>query len=70
MWAKIIILAVESNIRGVTKMKVGIPQETKNNENRVGITPAGVVSLVHAGHEVIVEHHAGEGAGYPDSDYE
>lgn len=51
-------------------MKVGIPQETKNNENRVGITPAGVVSLVHAGHEVIVEHHAGEGAGYPDSDYE
>ncbi|MGQ4560038.1 alanine dehydrogenase [Levilactobacillus hammesii] len=51
-------------------MKVGIPREIKNNENRVGITPAGVVSLVHAGHQVLVEAHAGEAAGYPDAVYQ
>lgn len=51
-------------------MKIGIPKEIKNNENRVGITPAGVVSLVHAGHQVLVESHAGEAAGYPDAAYQ
>ena len=32
-------------------MKVGIPKEIKNNENRVGMTPAGVAELVRRGHE-------------------
>lgn len=50
-------------------MKVGIPREIKNNENRVGATPAGVASLVHAGHQVFVEQNAGANAGYPDADY-
>ena len=50
-------------------MRIGIPQEIKNNENRVGMTPAGVAELVKHGHEVMVQHTAGEGSGFPDSDY-
>ena len=50
-------------------MRIGIPKEIKNNENRVGMTPAGVAELVKHGHEVIVQHTAGEGSGFPDSDY-
>ena len=42
-------------------MKIGIPKEIKNNENRVGMTPAGVAELVKHGHKVMVEHTAGEG---------
>ena len=51
-------------------MKVGIPKEIKNNENRVGMTPAGVAELVRRGHEVSVQHTAGEGSGFADDDYE
>lgn len=51
-------------------MKIGIPKEIKNNENRVGATPAGVKELVKHGHEVYVQHTAGDGSGFPDSDYE
>ena len=43
--------------------KVGIPKEIKNNENRVGMTPAGVAELTRRGHEVFVQHTAGEGSG-------
>ena len=43
-------------------MKVGIPKEIKNNENRVGMTPAGVAELARRGHEVSVQHTAGEGS--------
>ena len=50
-------------------MKVGIPKEIKNNENRVGMTPAGVSELVKHGHEVSVQHTAGEGSGFADDDY-
>ena len=50
-------------------MKVGIPKEIKNNENRVGMTPAGVAELVKNGHEVFVQHTAGEGSGFPDEQY-
>ena len=35
-------------------MKIGIPKEIKNNENRVGMTPAGVRELVKHGHKVFV----------------
>jgi len=45
-------------------MKVGIPKEIKNNENRVGMTPAGVAELARRGHEVSVQHTAGEGSGF------
>lgn len=50
-------------------MKIGIPKEIKNNENRVGATPAGVKELVKHGHEVYVQHTAGEGSGFADSEY-
>ena len=51
-------------------MRIGIPKEIKNNENRVGMTPAGVAELIKHGHEVYVQHTAGEGSGFPDSQYE
>lgn len=51
-------------------MKIGIPKEIKNNENRVGMTPDGVAELVKHGHEVFVQHTAGEGSGFADSAYE
>ena len=50
-------------------MKVGIPKEIKNNENRVGMTPAGVAEMIRHGHEVVVQHTAGEGSGFADSEY-
>ena len=50
-------------------MKIGIPKEIKNNENRVGMTPAGVAELVRHGHEVFVQKTAGEGSGFADTDY-
>jgi alanine dehydrogenase len=53
-----------------TNMKVGIPKEIKNNENRVGMTPSGVAELVRRGHTVYVQHTAGEGSGFSDGDYE
>lgn len=51
-------------------MKIGIPKEIKNNENRVGMTPDGVAELVKHGHEVLVQHTAGEGSGFADTEYE
>lgn len=51
-------------------MKIGIPKEIKNNENRVGMTPDGVAELVKYGHEVFVQHTAGEGSGFADAAYE
>ncbi|KGP91576.1 alanine dehydrogenase [Pontibacillus chungwhensis BH030062] len=50
-------------------MFIGIPKEIKNNENRVAITPAGVLNLVNAGHHVFVETTAGIGSGFEDQDY-
>lgn len=50
-------------------MKIGIPKETKNNENRIGLTPNGVSALVDDGHDVIVETEAGMGSQFTDDDY-
>lgn len=50
-------------------MKVGIPKEIKNNENRVGMTPAGVAAMTARGHEVFVQHTAGDGSGFSDDEY-
>ncbi|MDO4027420.1 alanine dehydrogenase [Clavibacter michiganensis] len=50
-------------------MKVGIPTEIKNNENRVAATPAGVHELVRRGHEVLVQEGAGLGSSITDADY-
>ena len=50
-------------------MIIGLPKEIKDNEYRVGLTPAGVRALTDAGHRVLVEMHAGEGSGFEDSLY-
>ena len=50
-------------------MIVGCAKEIKNNEFRVGLTPDNVRSYVAAGHEVLVEHGAGEGSGFADAEY-
>ncbi|WML38604.1 alanine dehydrogenase [Neobacillus sp. OS1-2] len=50
-------------------MFIGVPKEIKNNENRVALTPAGVVTLIKAGHKVLVEKEAGIGSGFTDNDY-
>lgn len=50
-------------------MKVGVPKEIKNNECRVGMTPAGVAELVKRGHTVFVQNTAGNGSGFADEMY-
>lgn len=50
-------------------MIIGVPAEIKNNENRVAITPSGVMTLTAAGHTVLVENNAGEGSGFTNEDY-
>ena len=50
-------------------MRIGVPSEIKNNENRVAMTPAGVVQLVKAGHEVFIQRGAGLGSGFTDKHY-
>ena len=50
-------------------MKIGIPKEIKNNENRVSLTPSGAYTLTQHKHEVYVEHNAGVNSGFPDEAY-
>lgn len=50
-------------------MRIGVPSETKTRERRVGITPAGVATLVQAGHQVLVQSGAGVGSGFADGQY-
>lgn len=50
-------------------MRIGIPKEIKNNENRVALPPSGVYDLVQRGHEVIVETDAGIGSAISDQEY-
>lgn len=50
-------------------MLIGVPKEVKDHEYRVGITPAGVHTLVQHGHDVVVESQAGASVGFPDADY-
>ncbi len=50
-------------------MKIGLPKEIKDNEYRVGLTPAGVHALVGAGHTLFVQKTAGDGSGFADEQY-
>lgn len=50
-------------------MKIGVPKEIKNNENRVGLIPSGVRQLVQDGHELFVQKTAGNGIGISDEEY-
>lgn len=51
-------------------MRIGVPKEIKDNEARVGVTPAGARALVEAGHSVLVETQAGTLSGFDDADYQ
>ncbi len=51
-------------------MRIGVPKEIKNNENRIAMTPAGVVNLVQSGHTVSIETGAGLGSGFTDDDFQ
>ena len=50
-------------------MLIGVPKEIKNQEYRVGLTPAGTRELVSRGHQVIVQKDAGSAVGLPDDAY-
>ncbi|UYP07303.1 alanine dehydrogenase [Priestia megaterium] len=50
-------------------MIIGVPKEIKNNENRVALTPAGIVSFINAGHRVLVETDAGVGSSFTNESY-
>ena len=50
-------------------MIIGVAKEIKNNENRIGLTPAGADALIKAGHKVFVEQGGGIGSGFSDEDY-
>lgn len=51
-------------------MIIGVPKEIKSNENRVAVTPAGVLELVKRGHTVYVQSTAGVGSGFSDEEYQ
>ncbi|MGC9158069.1 MAG: alanine dehydrogenase [Terracidiphilus sp.] len=51
-------------------MIIGVPREIKDNEARVGVTPAGAKALAEAGHTVLVETRAGAQSGFPDEEYQ
>lgn len=50
-------------------MIIGVSKEIKNNENRIGLTPAGTEALVKAGHKVLIEKDGGIGSGFTDENY-
>ncbi len=50
-------------------MIIGVPKEVKDHETRVALVPGGVTALREAGHEVLVQTHAGEGSSLTDSEY-
>ena len=50
-------------------MRIGCPKEIKDQERRVGLTPAGVYALVHAGHTIYIEKNAGLASGFADEEY-
>lgn len=50
-------------------LKIGLPKEISNDENRISLTPAGVSVLVANGHEIFIEQNAGQGARFTDQEY-
>ena len=50
-------------------MKIGVPQEIKTHEYRVGLSPAAVRELTRAGHQVMVQQGAAAAIGFPDAAY-
>ena len=64
-----VILHKRETLKLYKAMIIGVPKEIKNNENRVGLTPSGVMELVRRGHEVYVQASAGVNSGFKDEDY-
>jgi alanine dehydrogenase len=50
-------------------MTVGVPREIKQDENRIGLTPAGVHEFINSGHKVLIEKNAGTGSGFSDKEF-
>jgi len=50
-------------------MRIGVPKEIKPQENRIGLTPDSVKTLVSEGHEVLVETNGGFEAGFDNDQY-
>ena len=50
-------------------MRIGVPKEIKPQENRIGLTPDSVKTLVSEGHEVLVENNGGFEAGFENDQY-
>ncbi|MHC4452259.1 MAG: alanine dehydrogenase [Planctomycetota bacterium] len=50
-------------------MRVGVPAEIKDNENRIAMVPGGAAQLIKAGHEVLVQTDGGVGSGFSNEDY-
>ena len=50
-------------------MRIGVPKEIKPQENRIGLTPDSVKTLVSEGHEVLVENNGGFEAGFDNDQY-
>ena len=67
-WAIPQELAVRKS-KSKRQLRIGIPKETSHQENRVPITPATTRVLTANGHQIYIEHDAGEGARYSDLDY-
>ena len=53
----------------VSNLHIGIPKEIAFQENRIALTPDAVSVLISNGHEVVIEHNAGEAAHFRDKDY-
>ncbi|MET8965912.1 NAD(P) transhydrogenase subunit alpha [Streptomyces sp. NPDC004074] len=53
----------------MTQMHIGVPREVVPGETRVALTPNEVRSLTAEGHQIVVEHGAGDRAGHPDNEY-
>src|SRR6266545_1390420 len=55
--------------RAMATLVVGVPKEIKDREGRVSVQPDGVVELVYAGHQVVVQAGAGSGCGFTDAQF-
>jgi alanine dehydrogenase len=63
------LLLLKNNSGGGLALILGVPKETKSNEDRVAVTPAGVQALTKAGHKLLIETGAGLGSGISDEDF-
>src|SRR6202140_1916103 len=63
------IKAFAEQLSGGRTMIIGVPTETKSDERRVALTPAGAAGFRHHGHTELIQRGAGVGSGFSDRDY-